>query len=98
MRSAPVVFLGFTLLAAAQPALAQSGAFIVRLGRDTSAVEKYARTATRIEGDAIGRAPRTVQRHYTMDFGPDGRPTRIEVVATRPGAPAGTAGGCQPRA
>jgi len=70
------------------PLAAQSGAFVIRLGRDTSAVEKYTRTATRIEGDAIGRAPRTVQRHYTIDFGVDGRPTRIEVVATRPGAPA----------
>jgi len=79
------------LAAAAAPLAAQNGAFVILLGRDTSAVEKFTRTATRIEGDAIGRAPRTVQRHYTMDFGADGRPTRVEFVATRPGAPANAA-------
>ncbi|MDO8667043.1 MAG: DUF2911 domain-containing protein [Gemmatimonadales bacterium] len=91
MKRVPFLLVLGSLTAA--PLVAQrpsSGAFVIRLGRDTSAVEKYTRTATRIEGDALGRAPRTVQRHYTMDFGPDGRPTRIEVVATRPGAPANT--------
>lgn len=77
-------------LLSSSPLAAQNGAFVIRLGRDTSAVERYTRTATRIEGDALGRAPRTAVRHYTIDFGPDGRPMRIEVVATRPGAPANT--------
>src|SRR5207249_1887850 len=39
---------------------AQSGAFIVRLGRDTLALERYARTAGRLEGEQVARAPRTV--------------------------------------
>jgi len=69
------------------PLAAQDGAFVIRLGRDTSAVEKFTRSATRIEGDAVTRAPRTVKRHYAVVFGADGRPTNMELVVTRPGAP-----------
>jgi len=79
------------LAATAAPLAAQGGAYVIRLGRDTSAVEKYTRSATRIEGDAIGRSPRTVQRHYAVDLGADGRPTRMELVVTRPGAAANAA-------
>lgn len=90
MRLLLSAVVGVSLLSSA-PASAQTGAFVIRLGRDTSAVERYTRTATRIEGDALGRAPRTVLRHYVIDVAPDGRPTRIELVATRPGAAAGAA-------
>src|SRR3989454_4975796 len=35
--------------------------FLVRLGRDTLAVERYTRTADRLEGEQVVRSPRTVQ-------------------------------------
>ena len=78
-----------TLAAAlAAPLAAQErGAFVIRLGRDTTAVERYTRSATRLEGDIVARAPRTTNRHYTVDYGPDGRVTRVEITV-RPGSPA----------
>ena len=74
--------------AAVRTAAAQQGAFVIRLGRDTSAVEQVTRTDTRITSDAVIRSPRTVVRHAVFDLGPDGRPTRMEVTVTRPGAAA----------
>ncbi len=70
-------------LAAQRPA---NGAFVIRLGNDTTAVERYTRTATRLEGDVVARAPRTTVRHYTIDFGPNGNVTRAEIVTRSPGA------------
>ena len=68
---------------------AQSGAFIVRLGRDTLALERYARTAGRLEGEQVARAPRTVHRIYTVTFGPGAAVERFELVEHNvSGAPA----------
>jgi hypothetical protein len=89
--SRPVMVTLMLAAAAAGPALAQQGAFVVRLGRDTTAVEQFTRTATHLEGDGVLRAPRTALRHFAVDFGPNGQMTRAEVVITRPGAPAGAA-------
>jgi hypothetical protein len=76
---------------AAAPLAAQrpsSGAFVIRLGNDTTAVERYTRTAARLEGDVVARAPRTTVRHYVIDFAPNGNVTRGEIVIRLPGAPA----------
>jgi len=51
---------------------ADSAAFIVRLGRDTTAVERYVRTADRIEAVGLSRSPRTTVRRYTAWLTPDG--------------------------
>lgn len=69
------------------PALAQGGAFVIRLGRDTVAVEQFTRTATRLEGDIVYRQPRTTVRHYTVEFGPDGHVTRADIVTRQGGTP-----------
>ncbi|MFI5213013.1 MAG: DUF2911 domain-containing protein [Gemmatimonadales bacterium] len=66
------------------PAMAQGGAFVVRLGRDTIAVERFTRSATRLEGDVVYRQPRTTLRHYVVDLAADGHVTRAE-LAIRPG-------------
>jgi hypothetical protein len=58
----------------------QSGQFVVRLGRDTLAIEQYTRTADRLEGEQVVRSPRTVHRLYTISFGPGGAITRFEQV------------------
>ena len=59
---------------------AQSGQFVVLLGRDTLAIEKYTRTADRLEGEQVIRSPRTVHRIYTVTFGPGGVTQRFELV------------------
>src|SRR2546425_3873179 len=65
----------------AAPALAgQNGAFIVRLGNDTLALEQYTRTADRLAGEQVARAPRTVHRLYTATFGRSGAIERFELV------------------
>jgi hypothetical protein len=73
-----------TLCAAAlvaTPALtAQTGQFVVRLGKDTLAIEQYARTTDRLQGEQVLRSPRTVHRLYTASFGPGGALDRFELV------------------
>src|SRR5260370_2045624 len=73
-----------TLCAAAlvaPPALAaQTGQFVVRLGKDTIAIEQYVRTADRLQGEQVLRSPRTVHRLYTASFGPGGALERYELV------------------
>jgi hypothetical protein len=59
---------------------AQTGEFLVRLGRDTLAVERFTRTADRLEGEQVVRSPRTVHRLYTATFGPGGAIERFELI------------------
>ncbi len=86
----PILFVPLLALVPAT-APAQTAAFIVRLGTDTTAVERFTRTATRIEGDAVVRSPRTVIRHFVIEFGPGGAVTRAEVELRAPGAAPGAA-------
>lgn len=88
MKRVPFVLVLGSLTAA--PLVAQrpaGGAFVIRLGSDTTAVERFTRTATRLEGDVVSRAPRTTVRHYVVDFAPNGNVTRAEMVVRLPGAP-----------
>jgi hypothetical protein len=55
------------------------GAFVVRLGADTVAVEEFWRTATQLEGRQVLRTPRTSVRDYSATLGPDGALTRLQV-------------------
>ena len=90
MPKAPWLLAAGTLLALAGPAAADdSGTFFVRLGRDTTGVEHYSRTASRIEIDQVGRVPRVLRRHFVYDLDAKGDITKISIVVTRPGAPAG---------
>ena len=59
------------------------GAFVVRLGADTIAVERYTRTANRIEGEEAMRTPATALRHYVALLGPDGAITSLDYDARR---------------
>jgi DUF2911 family protein len=62
----------------------ETGAFIVRLGADTVAVERFTRTADRLEGDMIIRTPNTRIGHYVVALGPGGQPTRADYTLRRP--------------
>jgi uncharacterized protein YbdZ (MbtH family) len=70
------------VLSVAIPSLlpAQAGQFLVRLGRDTLALEQYTRTADRLEGEQVIRSPRTVHRLYTATFGTGGAIERFELI------------------
>jgi len=76
-------------LAAQMPA---NGAFVATLGRDTVAVERFARMGDRITGTSAVAYPRAMLRTYTITFGPGGVVTRFEFNAGAPGAPATTRG------
>ena len=69
-----------TVGALAVPAAAQSGAFVTRIGRDTLAVERYQRTADRIDGEQVIRAPRTQHRIYSATLGANGAVQRFELT------------------
>ena len=56
----------------------ERGGFIVRLGVDTVAVERFSRTPTQLEGDVVSRSPRTAIVHYVATLAPSGRITRYE--------------------
>lgn len=68
---------------------AESAAFVVRLGTDTLSVERFRRSASRLEGELVTRSPRTSVRRYVADLGRDGAVMRLEVAILPPGAPAG---------
>ena len=73
-------------VAVAGPALADdSGNFVLRLGNDTTSVEHYTRSASRIEVDQVGRAPRVLRRHYIYDFR-NGMISAVSMVVTPPGS------------
>src|SRR5881296_460528 len=78
----PTIAMLRAVLALPAPAAlaAQTGQFVVRLGRDTLAIEQYTRTADRLQGEQVVRAPRTVHRIYTVTFGPSGAAERFELV------------------
>ena len=65
-------------------ASAQRGAFVVRLGNDTVTVEQFTRTADRVEGDILQRAPSTSVAHYVLTLNSDGTPQRLELSSRRP--------------
>ena len=68
------------LLLAMTLAVQDSGAFVVRLGNDTLAMEQYTRTATQLRGEYVIRTPRSLHRIYTADLNPDGTVRRWELV------------------
>ena len=68
------------LLLAMTVMVQDSGAFVVRLGTDTLALEQYTRTATQLRGEYVLRTPRSVHRIYTFDLNPDGTIRRLQLI------------------
>jgi hypothetical protein len=83
-----------TLLLAAFPAFGpgivaqESGAFLVRLGNDTTAVERFTRSGSSIDLLQVGRAPRLLQRHAVITLGPGESISTVDVLVTKVGAAA----------
>ena len=74
----------FALVLAAPVSADDQGAFVIRLGQDTTAVEQYTRTDAKIETRQVGRAPRVLERLYTYEFA-KGEVTAFSMVVTPPG-------------
>ena len=68
------------------PSAQGAGAFVVRLGADTVAVERYRRTAQTLEGDLLLRSPRLRGVRYLATLAPDGRVVRFESSTMQPGS------------
>ncbi len=84
-----LVALALCALAGRAAAANDTGNFVVQLGQDTTSVETYTRTGSRLEVDQVGRAPRVLRRHFTYDFA-KGSMSHMAFVVTPAGAPAPT--------
>lgn len=85
----PVFVLALSTALAGASWAADSGNFVMRLGVDTTSVEHYTRTPSRIEIDQVGRSPRVLRRHYAIERDAKGHVTHVTGVVTNPSAPAG---------
>ncbi len=85
-----ILLLAVTLLARVALA-AQSGAFIVRLGQDTLAVERYTRSPELLQGEQVLRSPVTVHRIYRAVLAPDGTVKSFELITHNIGGGPGPA-------
>jgi hypothetical protein len=66
------------------PMFQSSGGFVVRLGNDTVAVERFTRTATTLDGQIVTRAPSVRIGSYSIALGPDGLPTTARYSVRQP--------------
>jgi hypothetical protein len=90
MNRVPLTFaLGLAAVLAGPAHAQESGGFVVRLGNDTTSVERYTRTASRIEIEQTGRAPRVLTRKYVFELGKDGATTRATATVAAPDAAPG---------
>ncbi|MBI1796405.1 MAG: DUF2911 domain-containing protein [Candidatus Eisenbacteria bacterium] len=87
--SALVPGLALALTLAVPAAADDTGMFLIRLGQDTTSIERYQRGADRLEIDQVGRAPRVMQRHLTYEYA-KGKLAKLTLVATPAGAAAPT--------
>jgi hypothetical protein len=76
----------FVSSAAAQQR-ADSAAFIVRIGKDTSSIERYIRTADQLIVEAAQRSPSTIMHRLVLDIDAAHNTKRATYVVTRPGSP-----------
>ncbi len=61
-------------------AQATTGAFVVQLGADTIAVERFTRTGNRLEGEVLNRVPRTSRLTYAGTLTAEGNLSRFEIT------------------
>ncbi len=87
----PLQFLPVALVCAGAPLAAQvkpdSGAFVTRLGNDTIALERFVRTPTHLQVEALTRVPQTRLLYLTVDWDTAGRLTGYQMIdAPAPGS------------
>jgi hypothetical protein len=86
VAAAAVALCATPAFAQASAQQGETAAFVVTIGTDTLAVEKFTRTRERITGEVVSRSPRTVTRSYTATLNPDGTVQRVEMTSRQPGA------------
>jgi len=64
--------------------IADQGTFVVALGRDTIAAERFRFGRARLDGEVVTRLRETVRRPYAMTFDASGSPARLEFWTRRP--------------
>jgi hypothetical protein len=69
--------------AARDSAASDDGAFLVRLGSDTLAGERFTRAGGSLSGSGVVRSPATIQRTFSATLNPDGTVARFELAARR---------------
>jgi hypothetical protein len=77
-------------LAVAAPAFAEDANFVIRLGQDTTAVERYSISSSRIEVRQVGRSPRTMRRQFVYELDKSGAFTKFSMVVTPPASDTAT--------
>lgn len=82
--SAPSPVLSSGIAGASAETSHTEAAFVTRLGADTLAVERFARTATGMSATVALRAPRTTLTSYDLQIGPGGQLIRYEAVTRQP--------------
>jgi hypothetical protein len=86
MTISRIAFASLVALAVAGTARADdSGSFIMRLGQDTTSVERFTRTANQTVVEQVGRSPRVLRRHYVYDYA-SGELSHFSLTVTPPGA------------
>ncbi len=80
-RFAPL--LAFVIVASASAD--DTGSFVVRLGQDTTGVERYTRAPAQLVVEQVGRAPRVLHRLFTYDYD-KGELVKFTMVVTPPGS------------
>lgn len=64
--------------------LANQGTFIVTLGQDTIAAERFRFGTARLDGEVVSRLRETVRRPYAVMFDDNGNPVQVEFSTRRP--------------
>ncbi len=76
-RLAPALAI---VAASAAPLAAQSGSFLIKLGRDTIGAEHYEISGNTLKGEVFTRQPRTSHLTYVATLAPDGSVTHLELT------------------
>jgi hypothetical protein len=77
---APLPLLLAGQLGAQRSSAPEQGAFLVRLGTDTTAAQRFTRTPTTLTAESFTRSPRVTLRRSTVTFDQSGRFTRLELT------------------
>src|SRR5688500_20318088 len=64
--------------------IVDQGTFVVTLGRDTIAAERFRFGRARIDGEVVTRLRETVRRPYAITLDDEGNPARVEFSTRRP--------------
>lgn len=78
-----LLLVALVMLVATPVFARDTGTFLVRLGDDTTSVERYTRTPQKLEVHQVGRSPRVLRRHFVYDL-KQGNVTGLSMVVTPP--------------